>query len=143
MIPGTVSPTYEELMLDFLPRPIKTEAEFEAVQREVDRLLDKNELSPDEQDYLDLLGTLIIDYEERTEDETQYELRGVELIKGLMKLHDLKQKDLVPIFKTKSIVSAVLNGKRQLTAEHISKLSAFFHLRHELFFEPLSKGDYL
>ena len=142
MIPGTVSPTYEELMLDFLPRPIKTEAEFEAVQREVDRLLDKSELSPDEQDYLDLLGTLIMDYEERTEDETQYELRGVELIKGLMELHDLKQKDLVPIFKTKSIVSAVLNGKRQLTAEHINKLSAFFHLPHELFFEPLSKKKY-
>jgi len=137
MIPGTVSPTYEELVLDFLPRPIKTETEYEAVQKEVDRLVDKGELSPDEEDYLDLLGTLIMNYEERTEDKSEYELRGVELIKGLMELHHLKQKDLVSIFKTKSIVSAVLTGKRQLTAEHINKLAAFFDLPHELFFEPL------
>jgi len=41
----------------------------------------------------------------------------------------------VPIFKTKSIVSAVLNGKRQLTTEHIDKLAAFFRLPHGLFFE--------
>ena len=137
MIPGTASPTYEELMLDFLPRPIKTEAEYKVVQQEVDRLIDKGKLSLDEQDYLDLLGTLIMNYEARTEDKLQYELRGVQLIKGLMELHDLKQKDLTPLFKTKSIVSAVLNGKRQLTAEHINKLADFFHLPHDLFFEPL------
>jgi hypothetical protein len=45
--------------------------------------------------------------------------------------------DLVPIFKTRSIVSAVLAGKRQLTVEHINRLAAFFNLPHELFFEPL------
>jgi HTH-type transcriptional regulator/antitoxin HigA len=138
MIPGTVNPTYKELLNEFVPRPIKSTADYLEVQDEVDRLLDKGDLSPDEQDYLDLLGALIMDYEERTEDEADYELRGVELIKGLMELHDLKQKDLVPIFKTKSIVSAVLNGKRQLTIEHINKLSAFFHVPHGLFFEPLA-----
>ena len=139
MIPGTASPQYAELLPDFLPRPIKTESDYEAVQQEVDRLLDKGDLSSDEQDYLDLLGTLILNYEERIEDEAQYELRGVALIRGLMELHGLRQKDLLPIFKTESIVSAVLNGKRQLTVEHINKLSAFFSLPHELFFEPLSE----
>ena len=70
MISGIVSPTYEELMLDFLPRPVEREAEYEAIQQEVDRLLDKGELSPDEQGYLDLPGTLIMNYEERTEDKS-------------------------------------------------------------------------
>lgn len=139
MIPGTISPTYEELLLNFLPRPVKSEADYEAVQQEIDQLIDKDELSVDEQDYLDLLGTLIMEYEERTEEKADYELHGVELVKGLLELHDLKQQDLVPIFKTKSIVSAVLNGKRPLTAEHINKLAAYFHLPHELFFEPVSQ----
>lgn len=139
MIPGTISPTYEELLLNFLPRPVKSEADYEAVQQEIDQLIDKDELSVDEQDYLDLLGTLIMEYEERTEEKADYELHGVELVKGLLELHDLKQQDLVHIFKTKSIVSAVLNGKRQLTAEHINKLAAYFHLPHELFFEPVSQ----
>ena len=128
---------YRELLLDFLPRPIATETDYQVTQQEIDRLLDKEALTPDEQDYLDLLGTLVVDYETRTEDETVYELRGIELVRALVELHALKQRDLVPIFKTRSIASAVLNGKRALTAEHINKLATFFHLPHELFFEPL------
>lgn len=132
---GIAKPTYKELMLRLLPRPIKTESEYDRIQQEVDRLIDKGDLTPDEQDYLDLLGTLIMDYEERTEDIVAYELCGIALIKGLMELHALKQKDLVPIFKTKSIVSAVLNGKRRLTVDHINQLAAFFEMPHEVFFE--------
>ena len=137
MIRGTNNQAYRELLLDFLPRPIATETDYQVTQQEIDRLLDKEALTPDEQDYLDLLGTLVVDYETRTEDETVYELRGIELVRALVELHDLKQRDLVPIFKTRSIASAVLNGKRALTAEHINKLATFFHLPHELFFEPL------
>jgi len=55
----------------------------------------------------------------------------------LLALHNLKQRDLLPIFKTKSIVSAVLNGKRQLTVAQINGLAAFFNVPHALFFEPI------
>jgi HTH-type transcriptional regulator/antitoxin HigA len=135
MIRGIDSPTYADLLMEFQPRPISTEKGYQVTQREIDRLVDKEDLSPDEVDYLDLLGTLIMDYELRSEDEERYELRGVALVKGLMELHDLKQKDLVTIFKTRSIASAVLNGKRPLSVEHIDKLAAYFHLPHQLFFE--------
>lgn len=134
---GTTDNPYGVLLLDFLPRVIKTETDYITVQEQVDRLIDQDVLSPAEQDYLDLLGMLIWEYEARTESQTEYELRGIELIRGLMALHGLKQIDLVPIFKTKSIVSAVLNGKRQLTVEHINRLAAFFKIPHDLFFEPL------
>lgn len=120
--------------MEFLPRPISSGEGYRTTQEEIDRLLDKQDLSSDEADYLDLLGTLIMDYESRTEDEEQYVLRGVDLVKGLMELHDLKQKDLISIFKTRSIASAVLNGKRPLTVEHTDQLAAYFHLPHRLFF---------
>jgi HTH-type transcriptional regulator / antitoxin HigA len=142
MIHGTSDKSYADLLLGFLPPFIEDEADYEATQREIDYLLDKEELTPAEQDYLDLLGTLMMDYEARTEDEADYELRGVALLRELLALHGLKQKDLVPIFKTTSIVSAVLNGKRPLTAEHINKLAAHFRLPHELFFEPLEVAYY-
>jgi HTH-type transcriptional regulator/antitoxin HigA len=135
MIPSSDETDYEALLLHFLPRPIETEAAYEATQREIDRLVDKGDLSPDEADYLHLLGTLVMEYEARTESAADYDLRGVALVRGLLSLHGLKQKDLVPIFKTKSIVSAVLNGKRPLTTTHINRLAAFFHLPHSLFFE--------
>lgn len=134
---GTTDSAYRNLLLNFLPRPIASEQAYLATQDEIDRLVDKVELTPDEQDYLTLLGGLIEAYEEQVEDETDYELYGVELVKGLLDLFDLKQKDLLPIFKTKSIVSDVLNGKRQLTVEHINKLAIRFNLPHSLFFEPL------
>lgn len=132
---GTLS--YQELLQLFVPRPIVTEAEYEATVAEMNALIDKGELTPDEQDFLTLLGTLVSAYEDEHYPDEGFELRGIELVKGLMELHDLKQKDLTPIFKTKSIVSEVLNGKRPLTIEHVNRLAAFFHLPHELFFEPL------
>ncbi len=51
----------------------------------------------------------------------------------LMRASGLKQKDLVDIFGTPSIVSEVLKGKRNLTVEHIRRLSERFHVTPELF----------
>ena len=127
---------YQRLLLAFAPREIKTESEYDEVQSQIDRLIDKGELSDAEQEYLNLLGMLIYAYEEKTENKSEYDLRGVALIKGLMELYSLRQKDLLPIFKTESIVSDVLHGKRRLTTEHIDGLAAFFDLPHSLFFEP-------
>lgn len=65
--------TYRDLLLRFLPRPIKTEETYQATQQEVDRLVDKQDLTPDEEEYLYLLGTLLMDYDERTEGPADYE----------------------------------------------------------------------
>ena len=52
----------------------------------------------------------------------------------LMLASNLKQKDLVDVFATPSIVSEVLRGKRKLTTEHIRRLSRRFHVSPEVFF---------
>lgn len=127
---------YQQLLLAFSPRTIKSEADYAQVQAQVDQLIDKGDLSIAEQEYLDLLGMLIYAYEEQTENKEDYKLRGIALIKGLIDLYDLQQKDLTPIFKTESIVSDILKGKRRLTTEHIDGLATFFKLPHSLFFEP-------
>ena len=72
MMTGITDNPYGVLLLDFLPRVIKTETDYMAVQEQVDRLVDHDALSPAERDYLELLGTLIWEYESRTEDETEY-----------------------------------------------------------------------
>lgn len=103
-----------------------------ATQEALNSLLDKGALTPDERDYLNLLGTLIYEYERTLEPIP--DIYGVELLKALMAELNLRQKDLVPIFKTESIVSAVLSGKRQLTTSHIQKLAEFFHVSPAVFF---------
>lgn len=82
--------SYHELILAFPPRVIHNEADYTAVQAQVDRLVDLGKLSGAEEDYLDLLGTLIWEYEQRTEPLTDYALRGVALLGGLMEIHELK-----------------------------------------------------
>jgi HTH-type transcriptional regulator/antitoxin HigA len=44
----------------------------------------------------------------------------------------LKQKDLVEVFGTPSILSEVLGGKRALSEEHIRRLSDRFHISPEI-----------
>ena len=134
MTSGTDSTNaYIELLKNFPPRPINSEEELLATQKVIDSLIDRNELTPDEQDYLNVLGTLVYEYEQKN--EAIPDIFGVELLKALIDEFDLRQKDLVPIFRTKSIVSAVLSGKRQLTVDHIRKLADFFHISPAAFFE--------
>jgi len=103
-----------------------------AAQGVVDSLIDEKGLDSDEQDYLNVLGSLIYEYEHQQHQLP--DLYGIHLVKALLTEFGLKQKDLVNIFKTESIVSAVLNGRRHLTVQHIQELSKFFNISPAAFF---------
>lgn len=126
------SSAYIELLKTFPPRPITAEEELMATQEALDSLLDKGELTSDERDYLHVLGTLVYEYEQTLEPIP--DIYGVELLKALIEDFELRQEDRVPIFKTESIVSDILRGKRQLTTEHIQKLAEFFGVSLAVFF---------
>lgn len=133
MTPGLDKPkTYIELLQAFPPRPIKSEEELLATQKVTDSLIDRAPLTTDEEDYLNVLGTLIYEYERSTEPIP--DIYGIELLKVLMAEHSLRQKDLVPIFKTESIVSDILKSRRKLTTRHIQELAELFHLSPAAFF---------
>lgn len=132
----TESNSYVELLQKFPPRPIKSEADLLLVQEVVDALLDSGEMTPEKQDYINVLGILIHEYEEKHIPIP--DLSGVELLKVLINEFGLRQKDLIPVFKTESIVSAILNGQRKFTVEHIEKLSEFFNVSPSVFFSRSS-----
>jgi HTH-type transcriptional regulator / antitoxin HigA len=131
-MPITTCEKYIDLVNEFPPCPIESEADFIAIQKVVDKLLDAGQLGADRRKYLKLLGMIIHEYEERTVEVP--DIYGVELLNVLIEEWGLKQKELVPIFKTESIASAIINGHRQLTVEHIEKLSVFFHVSPAAFF---------
>jgi HTH-type transcriptional regulator/antitoxin HigA len=112
---------------------MRTEQENEAyteILYELDRR-SKN-LTAAEKELAKLLTLLIENFE-----ETRYRLpraKPLEALRFLMEQHELKQKDLVKVFGTASIVSEVLSGKRELNKEHIKRLSRRFHVSPELFF---------
>jgi HTH-type transcriptional regulator/antitoxin HigA len=59
---------------------------------------------------------------------------SVEVLRTLLDANDLRQKDLVPIFGSESIVSEVLHKKRDLNRAHIEKLSKRFNISPAVFF---------
>jgi HTH-type transcriptional regulator / antitoxin HigA len=122
---------YIQLLQKFPPRTITNDQQLEATQEVIDSLLDRAELTPEESDYLNVLGTLVFDYEQKN--ETIADIYGVELLKVLIAERNLRQKDLIPVFKTESIISDILNGKRQLTVRHIQELAEFFNLSPAVF----------
>lgn len=91
MISGT-NLTYEQLMTAFMPRPIQSEAQFWETQARIDVLLDKDDLTLDEQDYLTMLGLVIERYED--DNEPDFELRGAALIKALNEEHRMNNLQL-------------------------------------------------
>jgi HTH-type transcriptional regulator / antitoxin HigA len=127
------SPTYAELLAKAAPTVIHTEEENEHYTAMLYELSQNHgDLSADERKLAELLTLLIEDFEEK-----HYQLpkaAPLEVVSFLMDQHGLKQKDLVDVFGTPSIVSEVLSGKRDLNKDHIARLSERFHVSPELFF---------
>jgi HTH-type transcriptional regulator / antitoxin HigA len=124
---------YASLLRSALPRVIRNEAENQHYIAMLEELDGKGtRMTTAERQMADLLTLLIEDFEEK-----QYALNSagpIEVLKELMLSNNLKQKDLLDIFVTPSIVSEVLQGKRNLTTEHIRRLSQRFHVSPEVFF---------
>jgi HTH-type transcriptional regulator / antitoxin HigA len=129
----TASSEYIELLKRFPPRVIRTEKENEACTELLYELDSRSKrLNPAEKELAALLTLLVEDFEER-----HYQLpraKPLEVIQFLMDQNGLLQKDLADVFGTPSIVSEVLNGKRELNKDHIKRLSRRFHVSPELFF---------
>lgn len=76
--------------------------------------------------YLGALTDLIETYDNA---HTAFPSRtGLDALRSLIAENGLRQDDLLDIFKTQSVASEVLSGKRKLTMPYIEKLAAFFHV---------------
>lgn len=123
---------YQRLLDRTLPRVIRTEAENEHYLELLAQLDSRSDhLTAAEKELADLLTVLIEDFEEH-----HYALKAappIEVLRELMQVHNLKQRNLTDIFGTPSIVSEILKGKRKFTTDHLRKLSQRFHVSPELF----------
>jgi HTH-type transcriptional regulator / antitoxin HigA len=128
----SISPEYSALLRKVSPKVIRTEKENEAYTEILYELDRRSGLTAAEKELAALLTLLIEDFEEK-----HYGLpkaSPVAVLQFLMDQHGLMQKDLVDVFGTRSIVSEVLNGKREMSKDHIRRLSRRFDVSPELFF---------
>ena len=115
---------YLDLIITFPPRPISNEQELIATQNRINSILDKSNLTQDDQDYLKILGMLVYEYESKH--EIIPKLEGVELLKAILEEDNLQLQDLVGIFENESVILEILENKRQISQDELDQLSKLY-----------------
>ena len=114
-------------------KPIKTETDFEAALKEIERLFKAAPDTP-EGDRLEVLTTLVEAYEEQ-----HYRIPlpdPIEAILYHMESRGLTRCDFEPFIGSRARVSEVLTGKRPLTMAMIRKLSKGLGISAEVLIQP-------
>lgn len=124
---------YGRLLARTHPSVIETEEENERILSEIEKLMDKGEgRTPEERKLLELLVKLVEDFEEK-----HYPVPDApphEILQELMRQHDLRQRDLVPLLgSSRGTASEVINGKRRISRAQAKALAERFHISVELF----------
>ncbi|HLP87336.1 MAG TPA: transcriptional regulator [Nostocaceae cyanobacterium] len=125
------SEAYSQLLSQYQPRIIKTEAENERFLAVVESLLARKSLTPEEEAVLELLVKLIEDFESE-----HYQLNVStphSRILHLLEARDLAAEDLVGILGTIDLVNQVINGEVEVTKEQAEALGNFFHVDASVF----------
>ena len=123
---------YADLLSEMQPEVVRSEEQNQKYIQWLEELTSQKVVSPAQDKLIALLTLLVEEYENK-----HYplpEAGPLDVIRHLMEANNLRQKDLTDVFGTESIVSDVLNGKRDLAKEHIRRLSARFRVSPAIFF---------
>lgn len=123
---------YGKLLAKTQPEVVNGERQNQTYIKKLEELTSQKTVSPAERKLIALLTVLVEQYEAKHYPVPK--TGPLDIIRHLMEANNLRQKDLVDVFGTESIVSDVLNGKRDLAKEHIRRLSARFHVSPSVFF---------
>lgn len=114
---------------------IKSNPQYFKYCDKLEDLLDSGKKSKSVQDHIELLILLIEKYDD--EHNTFTDADPVELIKSLMKDHQMKAVELARLLQVSDgLVSDILHYKKGLSKEIIRKLSERFKLSQEAFNRP-------
>lgn len=119
-------------------KPIKTEADYEAVLKEIECLFDAEPNTP-EGDRLEVLTTLVEAYEEQ-----HYGIPlpdPIEAILYHMESRGLSRKDLVPYIGSRARISEILNRKRPLSLEMMRRLQEGLGISADVLIQPYECGQ--
>jgi HTH-type transcriptional regulator / antitoxin HigA len=126
--------SYSDVLLAYLPQPIKTEADNERAIAQLEALLHQDSLTAAEEKLSELLGQLIERFEsEQYAFSVEDGVTPLNILLFLMESNDLKQADLVGIIGSKGVVSEVINGKRGISKKMAIALAQRFNVEASLF----------
>ena len=120
------------LIKDEAPKTISSREQHEIYLERLVELQRKAHRSREETETAKLLVVLIADWESKNVQIDKPS--GIEVLRELMEVNGLRQKDLAEDLGGESIVSLVLQGKRLLNRQQMERLGERFHVSPGTFF---------
>jgi HTH-type transcriptional regulator/antitoxin HigA len=123
--------TYSKLLVEYQPKVITTEAEYDQALETVEKLMADQQRTPEQTAILQLLVTLIEEFETKYYPIEQSSPHA--MLEHLMDARGIKQSDLVGIIGSKGVVSEVVNRKRAISKAQAKALGELFNVSPALF----------
>lgn len=124
---------YAALCRLLTPRPIHDKVEFENVTEITDAMAG-HKLTPDQEDYFDLLCRLIEDYEKEHAQLGTRKVTALDALQHLLDAHEMSAADLARLLAVhRTLGGMILRGERQLTLAHVRTLAKHFSVSADLF----------
>ncbi len=124
---------YAGLCRMLTPRPLHDQVDYVNVTEITDAMAG-HKLSPDQDDYFDLLCRLIEDYEKEHARLDTSKVTALEALQHLLDAHDMSAAALARLLGVHRTLGAmILRGERQLTLAHVRTLSKRFNVSADLF----------
>src|SRR5450432_4652650 len=122
---------YTGLCRMLTPRPIHDKVDFENVSEITDAMAG-HKLTPDQEDYFDLLCRLIEDYDK--EHVNAPKATTLNALQHLLDANDMSAADLARLLDVhRTLGGMILRGERQLTLAHVRTLAKHFSVSADLF----------
>lgn len=135
-----VPEAYLRLLQRFRLKPLQKQSEVEVAAQLADELALRDDLLPEEIDYLNLLCDVIERYED--ENVLMADVSGAEMLRFLLDQRNISQQHLAKETGiASSTISAILQGNRELTRQHILKLAEYFTVEPAVFLPASNPND--
>lgn len=123
---------YSELLSQYQPRLIRTEADNEQALKIVEELMHRPDRSPEEDELYDLLIVLIEKFEQEFY-QPDSDSNPHSMLQFLIEQQGLSSRDLVPTLGSEPVVAEILVGDREFSIAQIKALGALFKVDPSVF----------
>lgn len=132
MITADSQNRYLELVRQFPLRPIHSEEEYERGLEMIETLLSQDQRTPDEDDYIAVLSSLVEAYEDR--DALSRGVSEADVLRHLIEARGVSQSQVAADTGIAvSTISEILSERRRLNRDHITALARYFHVPPSVF----------
>lgn len=123
---------YKDLLSEYQPKLVKTEAENDQALAMIERLMHLSHRTPEQQELYELLIVLVEKFEQEFYRPTPGN-NSKSMLSFLLEQRDMQPSELVDILGSREVVEDILAGKTQIDRSSAELLGQLFHVDPMLF----------